>query len=560
METSIKIGDTVAIRGDVQKVYVGNGKYVAKYSDSQLVEGKYLKHTGTGEKWTGKVERINPDGDMAFIGGAWFGLKVLEVVGQEKVQEAPQEHEQNDIHYSDKILNALNARFWRVDQGAATAIKTFGDQPRQFKADFSHEERRRFLRVMENGKTLFDVDCRLRDPEVVAATVDKFCKNVALVKRIQDELKWAERHYSPNPKNWEQTFPVIKRRAIRDSLHAQLDITEEDIHNLWSGNGRDCEAQYMKMAVLSDQESVDLGKYDFTDFGAVIWLQDHPLIAKVAQQNPIYRTEMHWRQPEASKPIEALIEKLDRGETLNFRKVFELGKTSYMSDRRDNRVTVEVSYEDGKLSFMGNIYNRSNTDITAGGQIREEIAKRFARNPYMQELSAFWKTYHLNDAHPGTEAQEEMLERYKKEKRTTSPDGAALPDRNANHYEWAKKVLEGENMLIDGGHTYGKAWLKRDVPKEVLERIQSFPADLEMTHKGAHIGRITDIEVVGKRYLVTQKTGREEGDTKKHSLGITLGEMTSPKIGDLAEIKYNRDGIISVTLMQEKQVAVGMVR
>ncbi|AGS81705.1 hypothetical protein PAK_P30083 [Pseudomonas phage PAK_P3] len=65
----IKVGDIVAIRGDLRKKNDGSCQYLPE----QLVDGKFLKHAGTGEIWTGQVTRVQ--GDMAKVGGGWRGVE-----------------------------------------------------------------------------------------------------------------------------------------------------------------------------------------------------------------------------------------------------------------------------------------------------------------------------------------------------------------------------------------------------------------------------------------------------------------------------------------------------
>ena len=76
---TIKIGDTVCLRGDLRRSYVSarNPLGQCAYFPEQLVDGKYLRHTGTGEVWTGKVNTIHDD--MAKIGGGWWNIRLLEV-------------------------------------------------------------------------------------------------------------------------------------------------------------------------------------------------------------------------------------------------------------------------------------------------------------------------------------------------------------------------------------------------------------------------------------------------------------------------------------------------
>ena len=75
---TIRVGDIVAIRGDLRKKLDGSCQYLPE----QLVDGKFLKHTGTGEMWTGRVERIR--GDVAEVGGGWRGIEYYVPVSEIK--------------------------------------------------------------------------------------------------------------------------------------------------------------------------------------------------------------------------------------------------------------------------------------------------------------------------------------------------------------------------------------------------------------------------------------------------------------------------------------------
>lgn len=67
----IKVGDRVAIRGDLRRTYYG----FCVYTPEQLAGGKYILNSVTGEVWIGKVEKIQDD--MAFVGGGWRGVDRL---------------------------------------------------------------------------------------------------------------------------------------------------------------------------------------------------------------------------------------------------------------------------------------------------------------------------------------------------------------------------------------------------------------------------------------------------------------------------------------------------
>jgi len=63
MSALIRVGDVVAIRGDLRLRMDGS----CQYTPNQLALGKYLKHQTHGGVWTGIVEKI--EGDMARVGG-----------------------------------------------------------------------------------------------------------------------------------------------------------------------------------------------------------------------------------------------------------------------------------------------------------------------------------------------------------------------------------------------------------------------------------------------------------------------------------------------------------
>lgn len=94
------------------------------------------------------------------------------------------------------------------------------------------------------------------------------------------------------------------------------------------------------------------------------------------------------------------------------KKTFSFGKIDFFNRGvRDNAVSVEVEYneKDGKKVFTacGNIWNRTHTDIVAGGQCLDTIAE-YVKDEKFLEIYRLWKLYHLNDMHPECEHQAEM--------------------------------------------------------------------------------------------------------------------------------------------------------
>jgi len=74
----VKVGDIVAIRGDLRLRYDG----ICEYTEDQLVLGKYIKHIGHKGIWTGIIEKLGKyyDHHMAFVGGGWRSVDFLDVM------------------------------------------------------------------------------------------------------------------------------------------------------------------------------------------------------------------------------------------------------------------------------------------------------------------------------------------------------------------------------------------------------------------------------------------------------------------------------------------------
>ena len=123
-------------------------------------------------------------------------------------------------------------------------------------------------------------------------------------------------------------------------------------------------------------------------------------------------------------------------------------------------IKVTITYRaDGRLSLVGSGRHGS-------GQVYEYLTKDnpaygFTRKDCFR-LKQAWQRWHLNDMRAGTPKQEEAVRKW----RPTADDPS---------YQGACKMLESINLLIDGGYRYGTAWLKEEVPLDVLEWLFSLP-------------------------------------------------------------------------------------
>jgi len=152
------------------------------------------------------------------------------------------------------------------------------------------------------------------------------------------------------------------------------------------------------------------------------------------------------------------------------RHTIELGKVDYnRSGRRNCAVTLEVSWDGERFSACASIWNPRRTDIYAGGQMVEEACAYFPHDKRAQRVLALWREWHLNDMNAGSPAQEAWLK--------ANPVTAAYPE---SHYDKASAALASAGLNPDPDYLhngkpyrYGSAWLKRDIPADVVAEIEA---------------------------------------------------------------------------------------
>ncbi len=119
---------------------------------------------------------------------------------------------------------------------------------------------------------------------------------------------------------------------------------------------------------------------------------------------------------------------------------------------------LKISLENGRLSICGSegrIVNAAKREESCG-QIRDTLLEWFPEcEPYLK--------WHLNDMKAGTPAQEAELARHEW-------------DRHGSYYDWACARLSDAGVLVDNGYKYGSAWLKVELPPEVVKWAQEVTA------------------------------------------------------------------------------------
>ena len=138
------------------------------------------------------------------------------------------------------------------------------------------------------------------------------------------------------------------------------------------------------------------------------------------------------------------------------------------------RVFVEVQYRtDGRLSITGVVGPRSNGDARGScGQIVDSVRDV----PHLAEgwtpgmitrLVEVWERWHLNDMQAGSPRQRAWLE--------ANPISVTYPE---SHYVVACERLAAADLNPDtehGDYAYGSAWLREEVPEDVIEFLAGLP-------------------------------------------------------------------------------------
>lgn len=126
--------------------------------------------------------------------------------------------------------------------------------------------------------------------------------------------------------------------------------------------------------------------------------------------------------------------------------------------------TLEISIKEKKsfktLSIVGTYFTgkkllKSEKNLLGWGQIHDEVKEIIPTRLY-----EIWKRWHLNDMRAGTFVQEEIL-------RQAKASGVEFD----NFYIDACEYLQRFDALVDDGYKYGTAWLKEELPQEVIDYV-----------------------------------------------------------------------------------------
>ncbi len=154
---------------------------------------------------------------------------------------------------------------------------------------------------------------------------------------------------------------------------------------------------------------------------------------------------------------------------------YVLGKTDYYNSGKRNcecAITWRLEEKDGFLVFamQAEVWQSNKRDILMGGQCVDKVAELFPDDAKAQRMRAIWDRWHLNDMNAGSPAQMEWLR-----------NNEIVAPYPKSHYEEASKALAlvGLNPDPDYLHNgkpylYGHAWIKEELPADVVNEIRSW--------------------------------------------------------------------------------------
>lgn len=155
---------------------------------------------------------------------------------------------------------------------------------------------------------------------------------------------------------------------------------------------------------------------------------------------------------------------------------YVLGKCDYHETGRANcEAVLTWELKGDRFSMCGEIWQPNKRDIETGGQCVDSVCSYFPDDAKAQRMLAIWREWHLNDMQAGSPAQTAHLESL----------GEYKYGRGgfSSHYDWALSELAKAGLQPDPNYLhnhkpykYGSAWLKKELPADVVAEIESWSA------------------------------------------------------------------------------------
>lgn len=152
--------------------------------------------------------------------------------------------------------------------------------------------------------------------------------------------------------------------------------------------------------------------------------------------------------------------------TDHINKVVHLGRTRHCGE-----VFCKITYVAGRLRITGVEGPKRDGDCMGScGQIVVHLKATDVVTPAegwttasIAQFLETWNRWRLNDMRAGSPKQEAYL------------NTLTFPGYPMSYYEWAREELRKVGLHPDNGYLYGSAWLKEEVPTEVLAYLHALP-------------------------------------------------------------------------------------
>lgn len=153
------------------------------------------------------------------------------------------------------------------------------------------------------------------------------------------------------------------------------------------------------------------------------------------------------------------------------------------SGGRANTAVITWSFADGCFSACAHVWNARGNDHEISGQCLDTVCAAFPDDAQAQSMLAVWKRWHLNDMRSGCEHQraERWDARPIDPSKPLSAYGRHFPEQrydSANMLSWVTRAEHPEGLLSHPcptcGYKYGSAWMKEEIPADVVSTIESW--------------------------------------------------------------------------------------
>lgn len=150
---------------------------------------------------------------------------------------------------------------------------------------------------------------------------------------------------------------------------------------------------------------------------------------------------------------------------------------------RAGKAFLTWTFADGNFSASAHVWDARGNDHFMGGQCLEEVCRAFPNDAQAQSILDVWKKYHLNDMRAGCEHQraEGWNVRPIDPSKPTNAYGKHFPGQRQDSWNmlaWVTRDEHPEGLLSHPcptcGYKYGSAWLKEELPPEIVATIESW--------------------------------------------------------------------------------------